>query len=46
MEVMLEGKEGMSLQVGDGPSTPIEPGRRYQARLTRGRWSAPREARA
>ncbi|MGB6837600.1 MAG: glycosyl hydrolase family 65 protein [Dehalococcoidia bacterium] len=45
MEVMLEGKEGMSLQVGDGPSLPIEPGRRYRALLRRGRWSALEEER-
>lgn len=45
MEVMLEGEEEMSLQVGDGPSLPIEPGRRYRARLRRGRWSAPKEER-
>jgi trehalose/maltose hydrolase-like predicted phosphorylase len=42
MEVMLEGKEEMRLQVGDGLSLPIEPGRRYQARLTQGQWSTPR----
>jgi len=45
MEVMLEGKEEMSLQVGDGPFMPIEPGRCYRARLRQGRWSAPKEER-
>jgi len=44
-EVVLEGKEGMSLQVGDGPSLRIEPGRRYRARLREGQWTAPDEER-
>lgn len=42
MEVMLQAKEGMSLQVGDGQPLPIQPGRRYRTHLTRGRWSAPK----
>jgi trehalose/maltose hydrolase-like predicted phosphorylase len=43
MEAMLQGKRGMRLQVGDSPSLLIKPGRRYRARLVRGRWSAPKE---
>lgn len=40
---VLEGKEGMRLQVGDGPALRIKPGKRYRARMTQGRWTPPKE---
>jgi trehalose/maltose hydrolase-like predicted phosphorylase len=43
MEVMVAGKEGMRLQVGDGRALQIKPGKRYRARMTRGCWTPPKE---